>query len=538
MTEAIDWGESFDAPRGPEEMKQAGRQLGYTIDQLTAISSSLDPFYTGGPTDERDTSWFKSVWDRFVTAATYVRRLHYKVLSVRMAASDGEPYENTEGHANGLYKAASKARDLGLIDPFALDDHRNPPPIINRYPRPYQEEPGWDWTEPEPWDVPVDDVYELARLEPFRVGRVTTDGYGYDDDDQPVLVEVWIEKTTMDDVLIPLCASLDVNLVRFGGFGSEIAMAKLLQRVNRHGKPARILYISDFDPAGDAMHVAIARNIEFYRPTLAPGSDIALQRIMLTREQIDRYELPRVPIKETDVRKAKFEAVNGAGAVELDALEALYPGEMRTIVRAAIEPYIDPSLRRRLADAGTDAYDIARDTFTDTTTEIRGELHRLHGAIVDAGVVAEQRRRPITSEYWQRRKPIDDEYKRRIAELDEWRREQEQPIVDETRGLVVAHVDELNGLRRQLTEAVEEMAVDLPERPEGEYVGADDEADWMYRSDRPWLEQLARYHRERGRDFTSRKRACDGCGEPFTPARNDARICSRACRRTRDRRAA
>jgi len=72
---------------------------------------------------------------------------------------------------------------------------------------------------------------------------------------------------------------------------------------------------------------------------------------VLTAEQVRSYQLPRTPIKETERRKEPFEAQHGTGAVELDALEALYPGELQLILRGYIERYYDTSLQERTYEA-------------------------------------------------------------------------------------------------------------------------------------------------------------------------------------------
>jgi hypothetical protein len=56
-----------------------------------------------------------------------------------------------------------------------------------------------------------------------------------------------------------------------------------------------------------------------------------------------KYKLPRTPIKESERRAAKFEERYGEGATELDALEALHPGELRKIVEAEIDRYLELS---------------------------------------------------------------------------------------------------------------------------------------------------------------------------------------------------
>jgi len=84
-----------------------------------------------------------------------------------------------------------------------------------------------------------------------------------------------------------------------------------------------------------------------------------LTPLALTRDQVITYHLPRIPIKESDVRKAGFEERYGAGAVELDALEALYPGVLADLVRDAIAPYRDMTLAERFEEVAAEALEVA-----------------------------------------------------------------------------------------------------------------------------------------------------------------------------------
>src|SRR5262249_36158970 len=102
----------------------------------------------------------------------------------------------------------------------------------------------------------------------FSLPAVGVQGFEYSPADQPFLLEIWVEKTTMDDVLEPLCRGLSINLVPGAGFQSITSAVNLLQRVARFKdsrKPCRVFYISDFDPAGDQMPVAVARQLQFWR---------------------------------------------------------------------------------------------------------------------------------------------------------------------------------------------------------------------------------------------------------------------------------
>jgi hypothetical protein len=170
--------------------------------------------------------------------------------------------------------------------------------------------------------------------------------------EQDYLVEVWIEKSTQNDWLVPLCKQRGVNLVVGIGELSEVACRLLVERVRDYSKPARVLYISDFDPGGRSMPVAVARKVEAYRYKWdLDDLDITLRPIILTEDQCLDYDLPRIPIKETERRKDKFEERFGAGATELDAMEALFPGKMREVVNQEIDRYIDATLDNRVRAA-------------------------------------------------------------------------------------------------------------------------------------------------------------------------------------------
>src|SRR5947199_4166668 len=155
----------------------------------------------------------------------------------------------------------------------------------------------------------------------------------------------------MNDVLVPLCRSYSANLQTGLGELSITATLALVRRLQEAEKPARILYVSDFDPAGQSMPVAVARKIEYFVRTFGLNVDVRVFPVVLTLEQIQYYTLPRTPIKETERRRVGFEGRYGEGAVELDALEALYPGELQALLSQDIESYYDVTLAGRVEAA-------------------------------------------------------------------------------------------------------------------------------------------------------------------------------------------
>jgi len=255
-------------------------------------------------------------------------------------------YQNTTTDWNYLCQAGKYARHLGLIEPEAFVDRRNPEPHIFREDT-IIDKPDWYYGFGE-WELPSLDIDLIDNLD-WELPDIYPSGYEYHKNLQPYHLEIWAEKSTMDDVLIPLCQQYSVNLVTGLGFMSITSVINLLKRIQETQKPCRIFYISDFDPAGDGMPVAVARQIEFYLTSYVPEADIKLNPVVLTRGQVEQYRLPRIPIKDTDKRKTGFEERYGEGAIELDALEALRPGQLAEIIKENIIPFIDEKLAKRIA---------------------------------------------------------------------------------------------------------------------------------------------------------------------------------------------
>ena len=464
-------------PIGPDEHKAAARELGVRrVDDLLALSRPNDPFLKGTESHWRDARWFAGLWERFgYSSGVHLRRVHYQILSTGERTPTGEPYENTEQHWGLLRLAGAAARILGLLDPVAFADQRNAPPRRHVTPRIDDPEPAWAWRLPGEeyllsdatdlrWTVPSLNSNALDFQASYQLPRPQVVGYDYDPDDQPVLVEVWIEKTTMDDVLVPVCQELNVNLLSGAGFQSITAAVALLRRAEAHAKPAHVLYISDFDPAGVVMPVAIARQAQFWAARLGIDAELTLHPIALTADQVAAYALPRIPVKETDRRGPGFQARNGGGAVELDALEALHPGTLAEVVRHGIHPYLDATLPGRLRDADRGA-GVALATAWD---------------IASTGLVVERDR--IEADI----REVVGSYRQRIRELS-------RDLADELR----PHQQRLDDLRSRVAELVDGFEAELPDRPEAQAPDVNREG-LLYDSTRGWWEQLQAFKAPRG----------------------------------------
>jgi hypothetical protein len=104
------------------------------------------------------------------------------------------------------------------------------------------------------------------------------------------------------------------------------------------GKPTYIYHFGDLDPSG----VDAARDIEAKLRRYAPAAEIHFAHPAVTRAQVEKWNLPTRPTKQTDIRAKKF---GSAVSVELDAIPA---HKLRELVRVAGEMGCDPRRRHRV----------------------------------------------------------------------------------------------------------------------------------------------------------------------------------------------
>ena len=146
-------------------------------------------------------------------------------------------------------------------------------------------------------------------------------------------VEVWCESRSLAGVIEADCEDLAVSLYPAGGFSSitlAFQAAEYINEATNFGeKPAHVIYLGDYDPAG----VLIDRSIESeLRQHLDGDVDLSLNRIAITTEQIDQYDLPTKPRKVSDLR-----ALHITETVEAEAMPA---NIMRGLLRDSVEAFL------------------------------------------------------------------------------------------------------------------------------------------------------------------------------------------------------
>jgi hypothetical protein len=199
-------------------------------------------------------------------------------------------------------------------------------------------------------------------------------GYDYHPSDQPIHVEVWIEKTKAKAQLERVCARHNVNLQWGDGtFGIEVCR-DLVDRVRRWGKPTRVLYLADFDPAGIQMPVSVGRQIEFILNEAGEHNlDVRVEALAVTTAQIVELDLPRKPFEEQKAQWAQTRAENfekhlGEGGTELNAID---DAKLAEIVEERIRDYRDEGLRYAVDEAGEEAQEAVDEAIAGVLSPMR-----------------------------------------------------------------------------------------------------------------------------------------------------------------------
>jgi hypothetical protein len=238
---------------------------------------------------------------------------------------------------------------------------------------------------------------------------------------QPFHIEVWSEKTLPSEVKSTVRRAGGGVIVEGEGCMSLTQAFEFGERVERAGKPGIVLYLADFDAAGNEMPAQVANKFEWLKrnPRVGLSHRVFVDRLALTAEQVECHDLPRQMVDPSDfedayaTRVADFEALHGSGATELNALEtdlSLY----QRIVREGVEQYRDHTLTEKESKATAEFRDACKDA--------------VHAAVDDTE---------------------SDEF---VADIKEW--------LDRVEDLGAEYEDAVNDLRSEFKEELDELKDD------------------------------------------------------------------------------
>lgn len=233
-----------------------------------------------------------------------LRQLYYQMVSRDLIKNNVKEY-------NRLGDVLSKARRAGMIDWNAIVDRtRN----LRSLPT---------------WDSPSSIVEAVAQQ--FRYDRWQK---------QPSYVEVWFEKEALMGVFERPANALRLPFFACKGYPSDSEVWSAAQRMRgMRTKSKIILHFGDHDPSG----IDMTRDIRD-RLRLFGSGTVDVRRLALNMDQIEQYDPPPNPAKESDSRFADYLLNYGDESWELDALEP-------TVLARIVTDELNTIIERRTWDA-------------------------------------------------------------------------------------------------------------------------------------------------------------------------------------------
>lgn len=162
-------------------------------------------------------------------------------------------------------------------------------------------------------------------------------------DETNIHIEIWVEKDTLSGVLYPVTAQYDVPIMVARGFSSITFLqnnAQYIRECYEAGKSVFIYQFGDHDPSGVAASLAVEKGLKEF----SDNTPFHYERVAVTPQHIQEYNLPTRPTKKTDSRAKNF---NGE-SVEIEAIPA---AELRNMCRQVIEQHIDEDYLNELLHA-------------------------------------------------------------------------------------------------------------------------------------------------------------------------------------------
>lgn len=162
--------------------------------------------------------------------------------------------------------------------------------------------------------------------------------------DQPVRMEVWIEKEALLDVIRRPAEALDIPYFACRGYNSQsnawAAAQRIIGYLRRPGRPhgaerVVILHLGDHDPSGIDMTRDIRERFNtFLSGHMIDPDRLEIRRIALNMDQVRQYDPPPNPAKMTDSRVGGYIDRFGYESWELDALD---PPTIDALIRDEVE---------------------------------------------------------------------------------------------------------------------------------------------------------------------------------------------------------
>lgn len=256
-------------------------------------------------------------------------------------------------------RAVKKGRLVGMIDPWrVIDTSRSPGNTVD-----------------EGFESPDDFLEEVVEgIE----GRYFRNFWR----EQEEYVEVWLEKAGLSTVFAPICADWNVRLELLRGDWSTTkcyeAAARLHEKLDG-GQDVTVLYFGDYNPSGFHAPVAVQNTMQEFgiglererakcdsplyfeispygRISYENGGSLKFERIAMTTDQVERFDLPENPAPSSSDKDRKIKGSFIAHVserdrdIELNALKEFERAYLEDLIEGSIEEHADLEVRERVEE--------------------------------------------------------------------------------------------------------------------------------------------------------------------------------------------
>jgi hypothetical protein len=281
-----------------------------------------EPF-VNSEVDRTKSRWVAKVLKEFGRKSTTTKALFYYALQRKepdypiCGGFVGEirilrMYHESDGEK--LLKWANKAKSLGYIPEGALVDGQ----------------PGEHIFLLSPFDM--DRPKDIGSL--FSASEI---------DAKPFRRELWLNRSSLNQILLPVCIENGINLVSVDGMPSNEAVRSLCERAQ--SSPTQVFCLSDLSLEGMAFCRDLTRSVA--ESCILPDIYVQVIHLGLTPSQVLQLCLPMISDKDgykdgSRLERASYQkylkphGLKSNIKAELDALEVYYPGGVAAFVMKEI----------------------------------------------------------------------------------------------------------------------------------------------------------------------------------------------------------
>jgi hypothetical protein len=230
-----------------------------------------------------------------------LRQLYYQLVSRGYIENSVRSYKR-------IGDIVSNARLAGLMDWNMIEDRNREVVYLSH------------------WSNPSEIIKTAAKQ--FRIEKW---------ENQPAYCEVMVEKDALSGILIPVCGEMDIRFTANKGYSSSSAMYEAGNRflqAGNEGKELHLFYLGDHDPSGIDMTRDITDRLDLF----TGWAPIEIHRLALNMDQVEQWQPPKNPAKETDARFASYASEFGDSSWELDAVT---PENLVDLLETGIKELID-----------------------------------------------------------------------------------------------------------------------------------------------------------------------------------------------------